>query len=491
MRNPNPGSEPKTMLLQACPHTHSAIHERRRDIVASIRERLTEGSPVERGGALIDAARLIRFRNTNILVELDRWLFEAMKNAISDSDSYVYLAAINALAEAACYGSTYLRDLIALFKNFRVSTLDQENYVMINNSHGDAVEKNNADREVIVRSRLCEVLGKVFCVLGDMSPVWMDESAGIFLKCITESDEIIRASALTSLSELILACHGRRIEKYLEEVFYAIERVLSGDSSALVRRAGVNLIRNIVKSCDTAVVDVIGRRLRDLHRQLLHLWRWDSDHVVRLHAELALEELRSIMKTMIAQETTCPARQFMSKKVDVAAIAAAVQEFYCTSNSDRRKHLNEELCVFKSRFPCEETIAACILLMGPRYPASVQYFGAVSLYETIRHRYEECVANVTVMEVLKSFLIESLTASAHVQMQSITNKLSSALAMLSLYCMPDVWPDPVATLTNIWAASPELLLRVLAEIAAEFSNIHMPLTQRSKLKTELHKTSEV
>ncbi|XGW18799.1 hypothetical protein V3C99_002972 [Haemonchus contortus] len=180
----------------------------------------------------------------------------------------------------------------------------------------------------------------------------------------------------------------------------------------------------------------------------------------------------------------------MSKKVDVAAVAASVQEFYATNNAERRKQLDEDLCLFKNRFSCDDTIAACILLMGSRYPANVQYFGAISLYETIRHRYEECVANVTLMEVLKSFLIENLTSSAHVQMQSITNKLSSALAMLSLYCMPDVWPDPVATLTNIWAAQPELLLRVLAEIAAEFSNIHMPLTQRSKLKTELHKTSE-
>ncbi|VDM59973.1 unnamed protein product [Angiostrongylus costaricensis] len=177
----------------------------------------------------------------------------------------------------------------------------------------------------------------------------------------------------------------------------------------------------------------------------------------------------------------------MSKKVDVAAVAAKVQEFYATSNPDRRKLLDEDLCMFKRRFPCEDTVAACILLMGSRYPANVQYFAAVSMYETIRHRYEECVAN---MEVLKSFLIESLTSNAHVQMQSITNKLSSTLAILSLYCMPDVWSDPVATLTNIWAAQPELLLRVLAEIAAEFSNIQMPLTQRSKLKTELHKTSE-
>ncbi|VDL70497.1 unnamed protein product [Nippostrongylus brasiliensis] len=180
----------------------------------------------------------------------------------------------------------------------------------------------------------------------------------------------------------------------------------------------------------------------------------------------------------------------MSKRVDVAAIAATVQEFYHTDNKERRKQLDEELCLFKNKYSCDDTITACILLMGHRYPANVQYFGAVSLYETIRHRYEECVSNVNLMEVLKSFLIESLTSSAHVQMQSITNKLSSALAMLSLYCMPDVWPDPVATLTTIWAAQPELLLRVLAEIAAEFSNIHMPLTQRSKLKTELHKTSE-
>ncbi|KIH66476.1 hypothetical protein ANCDUO_03198 [Ancylostoma duodenale] len=97
--------------------------------------------------------------------------------------------------------------------------------------------------------------------------------------------------------------------------------------------------------------------------------------------------------------------------------------------------------------------------MGLRYPANVQYFGAISLYETIRQRYEECVANISLMELLKSFLIENLTSSAHIQLQSITNKLSSALAILSLYCMPDIWPDPVATLTNIWAAQPELLLR--------------------------------
>ncbi|KHJ96987.1 hypothetical protein OESDEN_03047 [Oesophagostomum dentatum] len=464
--------------------------------IDSIRERLAQDSPVDRGGALLDAGRLIRLRNATILLQLEEWLFDALKEALYDPDSYVYLATINALAEASCYNSKYLREMVSLFKNFDVSKILTE----IKVEDEGMVEKTQTEKDdsvrvdVVIRSRLCEVIGKVFRELGDMGPVWMDECAGVFLACLGEKDEILRASASQSLAELILACRGRNLEKYLNEVFLAVEQLLTCETSALVRRSAVNLLRQTVKSCDIRIFEVVGSRLRDLHRQLLHLWRFDSDHVVRLHAELALDEMKVAIKNTVLEETSSRniiinCERLMSK-VDVAAIAATVQEFYQTNNAERRKQLDEDLCQFKNRFSCDDTVAACILLMGMRYPANVQYFGAISLYETIRQRYEECVANISLMEVLKSFLIENLTSSAHVQLQSITNKLSSALAILSLYCIPDVWPDPVASLTNIWAAQPELLLRVLAEIAAEFSNIRMPLTQRSKLKTELHRTSE-
>ncbi|KJH48820.1 HEAT repeat protein [Dictyocaulus viviparus] len=465
------------------------------DLVDSLREGLLSDSPVNRGGALLKIGQLIRARHTVILSELDRWLFKTMKDLILDPDSYVYLAAINSLAEAACYGSTYLRDLITLFKNFSSSQqLEEKVDSIMQGSHDESNISNTVSTSVVLRSRLCEVLGKVFRVLGDMSPVWMDESAGVFLSCFKDNDEIIKASALSSLAELIVACRGRNLEKYIDEILFAMDSFLTTDTSFLVRRATVHLIRQVIKSCDTGLIEIIGGRMRNLQRELLRLWRWDHDHVVRLHAELALDEIRAAVRSVVIQETSTPSRKvfslYMSKKVDVAAIAASVQEFYTTSNPEKRRQLNDDLCMFKIKFSCEDTVAACILLMGSRYPANVQYFAAVSLYETIRHRYEECVANITLMELLKSFLIESLTSNAHVQMQSITNKLSSTLAILCLYCMPDVWSDPVATLTNIWAAQPELLLRVLAEIAAEFSNIQMPLTQRSKLKTELHKTSE-
>ncbi|XGW18797.1 hypothetical protein V3C99_002971 [Haemonchus contortus] len=269
------------------------------DVIGEIREGLIDESPVTRGGALLQAGRLIQARNVDILMELDKWLFRALKDSIVDPDSYVYLAAINALAEAACYSSTFLRELITLFKTFRGSTESpcKENA---------EIDTTTADTATIVRSRLCEVLGKVFRVLGDLSPVWMDESAGVFLSCFSEKDEIIRTSALSSLAELILACRGKNIEKYLEEIFYAVEKMLIADPSSLVRRAAVHLLRQVIKSCDTALIEIVGDRLRDLHRELVRLWRWDSDHVVRLHAELALEELRVIMRAVITHETSFP-----------------------------------------------------------------------------------------------------------------------------------------------------------------------------------------
>ncbi|VDO22953.1 unnamed protein product [Haemonchus placei] len=95
--------------------------------------------------------------------------------------------------------------------------------------------------------------------------------------------------------------------------------MLTADPSFLVRRAAVHLLRQVIKSCDTVryllaslfhvcilFLKIVGDRLRDLHRELVRLWRWDSDHVVRLHAELALEELRVIMKAVITQETSIP-----------------------------------------------------------------------------------------------------------------------------------------------------------------------------------------
>ncbi|VDL70498.1 unnamed protein product [Nippostrongylus brasiliensis] len=108
-----------------------------------------------------------------------------------------------------------------------------------------------------------------------------------------------RGASITNVLRFFLECS-------IFQIFYAVKSIIGSDPSPLVRRSAVNLIRQVIKSCDTALVEVIGGRLRDLHGELLRLWRWDPDHVVRLHAELAIEELRAVMKSMILEETKCP-----------------------------------------------------------------------------------------------------------------------------------------------------------------------------------------
>jgi hypothetical protein len=66
------------------------------------------------------------------------------------------------------------------------------------------------------------------------------------------------------------------------------------------------------------------------------------------------------------------------------------------------------------------------------------------------------------------------------------------LALFALNCIPDIWPQPIADLTAIWSDRAELLLRVLAEFPTEFGRVvRMPLSQRTLLKSELHRSCTV
>ncbi|CAI5445413.1 unnamed protein product [Caenorhabditis angaria] len=177
-------------------------------------------------------------------------------------------------------------------------------------------------------------------------------------------------------------------------------------------------------------------------------------------------------------------------EINVELVIAAINEFYTTVDEQRRHDLDGILCKFKSDYNCLPTVVTCMrMISSSESSPNVRYFATVCLYDVIRLRSDECVSDPTIQISVKSFLIESLTSGTYSQTQSVLNKLSSTLAILSLYCIPDLWTEPVADLTSLWAPTPELLLKVLSDIAAEFSNVTMPLAQRSKLKTELHRIS--
>ena len=116
------------------------------------------------------------------------------------------------MAEIALYDpKKYLNELLQLFSDLR---------------H----EKEQTDASLILRGNIAEVIGKVFRLLGiivsrlrqpnlgDISPVWLDRAANIFLNALRENSDIIRASSLSAFSDLVAACRGRGLEKILNEV---------------------------------------------------------------------------------------------------------------------------------------------------------------------------------------------------------------------------------------------------------------------------------
>uniref|UniRef100_A0A8R1XU12 Importin-13 n=1 Tax=Onchocerca volvulus TaxID=6282 RepID=A0A8R1XU12_ONCVO len=169
----------------------------------------------------------------------------------------------------------------------------------------------------------------------------------------------------------------------------------------------------------------------------------------------------------------------------LSQIIAALNELHTTTDQKRCRELDDALTTLKKS---ENGFMISFRLLDFEQPTIVQHFGACIFYDTIRERWEECLSNEALIVKIKGTLLEKLALGAPFLNQSVTNKLTSSLAIFILYCIPDIWPEPIQDLTTMWNDKAELL--VLAELAAEFYRIRLPLSQRSVLKSSLHQKAE-
>ncbi|MFH4980395.1 hypothetical protein AB6A40_007104 [Gnathostoma spinigerum] len=164
-------------------------------------------------------------------------------------------------------------------------------------------------------------------------------------------------------------------------------------------------------------------------------------------------------------------------------IANLVTEFYTTTDCARRQELDKLLNDIKKACP---GFPAVFQLLNSSQPSFVQLFGACVLYDVIKANWEEYTSDENAVSILRAALVEKLTSEEVQQNRPLANKLTSSLALFSLYCMPDVWTNPITDLMETWKSRPEVLLKYLTEIAAEFPRTRIPLKQRGILKSSLH-----
>lgn len=83
------------------------------------------------------------------------------------------------------------------------------------------------------------------------------------------------------------------------QVIYCITSIVKTDKVPECRRAAVMVSTLLFRGLGRDTLTSLGKDLIDLYRGLKHLRDNDEDLILRLHAQLALEELDSIMRDFI------------------------------------------------------------------------------------------------------------------------------------------------------------------------------------------------
>ncbi|XP_012232222.1 transport and Golgi organization protein 6 homolog isoform X2 [Linepithema humile] len=199
---------------------------------------------------------------------------------LKHDDSFIYLASINGLCALA-----------AAFPKEVIEALIPEYIDMPNRAAG-------AEVTVETRIKLGEILVKTTRALGEMSVVHKNALVNGFLCTTRDADPLIRASSLSCLGELCKVL-SFRLGNVLVEILYCITCIVKSDKAPECRRAAVLVATLLFRGLGRDTLNSLGRDLVDLYRGLKELRDNDDDPVLRLHAQIALEEIDHTVRDFI------------------------------------------------------------------------------------------------------------------------------------------------------------------------------------------------
>ncbi|CAF1546090.1 unnamed protein product, partial [Didymodactylos carnosus] len=229
-----------------------------------------------RAHGLILFRRLLEKKDAKTLSKVDK-LFDLFQKYLQEEDSYIYLAAINALCALA---DRYTDKVLPLLCH---------EYTMI-------------ERKLEDKLKVGEVLVKVSKLLGDITPKYSTILINTFLNASKHNDTLYRASALSNLGQIC------QILKYslrgcINEILMALKCYLSIHEVSDVRRSSILVVELLCQGLDKNTWLLIDNELPSLYKLLLQLYKNDKDDIVKLHAQIALDSLNFICKDYLKPNT--------------------------------------------------------------------------------------------------------------------------------------------------------------------------------------------
>ncbi|KAK4880413.1 hypothetical protein RN001_008559 [Aquatica leii] len=235
-----------------------------------------------RGHGLMQLAKLIERKDENAL-ERKQYILNIFQQNLKHDDSFIYLNAIGGLASLAdVFPETTIKVLAEEYAEFsRVAGKDGHE----------------------VRMKIGEVLVRVVKGLGEMAPPYKAVLLNAFLIGTKDDDYLIRASSLSNLGEICRVL-GYKLGTIVSEVLVCVHAVITTDKAAEPRRAAVTVIKQLFAGLEKEMVVFLKDEILPLYRTLKNIYYNDADDVMRLQAQLALEQLNENMKDFVFPNPT-------------------------------------------------------------------------------------------------------------------------------------------------------------------------------------------
>ncbi|XP_026324072.1 transport and Golgi organization protein 6 isoform X2 [Hyposmocoma kahamanoa] len=236
-----------------------------------------------RAHGIIELTKLIDAKDPETISK-KHYIFCLFQEQLKEQDSYIYLSAVSGMASL---GTHCTEDVLQILcKEFLQGPTEQDSIVT----------NEDQNRAAELRMKVGDIIVKVTKRLGEMAILHKTLLLNTILTGCRDKDPLIRMSALSNLAEIALVLHYR-IGSIIYEVLLCIWSVIESDKAIECRRAAVMVISSLLKGLGKETLMQLKDNLLPIYRTLKKLYRDENeDSVVRLHSQIALDELNNIVR---------------------------------------------------------------------------------------------------------------------------------------------------------------------------------------------------
>lgn len=230
-----------------------------------------------KGHGLIAVGKLLSSRDKETLC-YKKELLSIFQEGLENEDSYVYLSAIQCLSLLADIDAELVLPTIL------------------------KIYQNPGDKNCEFILKAGEVLLKICRSLGEFAYKYKDQLLHTYLIGAKHEDARIRSSSLSNLGEACMHLKFNLSGHWLQEILMCVQSLLKTDRDLEVRRCAVMVITLLLRGLGRDIFQILENEIKDIYSHLKIVYATESDEVLRLHSQLALEEINTIMKELLTAQ---------------------------------------------------------------------------------------------------------------------------------------------------------------------------------------------